>query len=1460
MEALSAYIPMDRRQALVSGQPLPNRQRGAALIADISGFTPLTEALAGELGPQHGAEEMTDHLARVYGALIAEVHRYRGSVIGFSGDAITCWFDEKAEGGRAHPELGPESSKEGLKDEDFSTFNLRPSALRAVACGLAMQQVMGSFARVNTPAGTPVAIAIKVAIAIGPVRRFLVGDPQIQRIDVLAGRTMDVLSAAAQLVEGGEVVLAATAAGFSGEGLDVQGWREEPQSGLKAAVVAGLFEPVAPTLWPEIPAGTLEEEQVRPWLLPAVHNRLRQAANPFLADLRPVAALFLSFGGLDYDEDEDAGILLDAFIRRVQAIVAHYDGVLLQLTMGDKGSYLYAAFGTPLAHADDAVRAVAAALDLRRPPPNLSFIRDVRIGVTHGQVYTGAYGAPTRRTYGVLGDKVNLAARLMQLAAPGEILSDDEIYRHARSRWGFITLPSVRVKGKAGLIRVYQPSGKPATAGMEEAATLVGRAREVERLKAVLDELQQGQGRVIFIEGEAGIGKSRLVAELVRLLRARGLSGLLGTGQSIEQQTPYRAWRDIFTSYFDLDQVSDVEERRERVTSVAQELIPKMMQRLPLLNDVLNLNLPDTPLTSALDPSLRQESLVGLLIALLSAWTQERPLILVLEDAHWLDSLSWSLTVQAARALLLAGEPLLLLVVNRPLDELAAGAGSAAVLQSLPGSEVLSLDELAAGDLVALVAARLGLPGAALPEGVARVVRERAGGNPFFAEELIDTLIERELITIERANGTTRCLVSPRLTLATSILPDTLQGLLLARIDRLPPDRQFTLKVASVIGRTFAYSPLRATLGRFAPPAVSTLPSHLQELAQRHLTLKETADPELTYIFKHIITHEVAYQTLLFAQRKEIHRAVAEWYERLADEEVSGAIPAAPAAYLPLLVYHYHHAEDTEKERHYARLAGEQAAERYANDEAIAYLSRALELTPANDPAGRYHLLQAREQIYDLQGAREAQLQELKALERLAEELDDNQRRAEVLLRLASYAELKGDYQPALSAAQIAVSLAQAVGDVELEIKAVIGRGRMLWKQAKYTEARPHLEHALTLSRNTRQPDFEADCLSNLGIVSDLCGDRALARSYFEQCLAIRRQSHNRNAEASALNNLGVVAWRQGNLLEAQAHFEQALQIYRDIGSHSAEVFPLGNLAMVATSLAEYDQARTYAGQAVSIARSQGDRYAESRSLGMLAKAHTHLGEYLESLDLYRQALRLDQEIGDRQDEVHKLSNLGYMSLLLGDQAGAQAFYEDALRLSRQIGDRDAEVYAGRGLCLLFHQSGNDQAAVQYGEQALGIAQAISDAREQATVWTCLGHARLGLGELVEAAEAYQQALALLQAASAGDPALEVRAGLARLAWRQGDANGAMDQVEAILPRLATGGLDDADERFRVHLTCYQVLRGNNDLRAQEVLAAAVAQLQAQADRLDPERRRTFLENVPAHRELLVIWQQRVMG
>ena len=383
-----AYIPGDRRRALAAGAALPDRVHGAALFADISGFTPLTEALAQELGPQRGAEELTASLNRVFHAVIDRLEAYGGDVIYFSGDAITCWLD------------GDDGA-------------------RATAAGLQMQEAIRETGRIRTPAGTGVQLQLKVAVAVGRARRFLVGDPGIQRIDVLAGRLIDELAAAEHLAEKGDVVLEQSALEALGGRVELSGLRVDEESGRRAGVVARLVAPPAPCPAPRL-AEPLPEDVVREWVLPAVYERLRTGRGEFLAELRSAIPVFVRFGGIDYDEDDDAIAKLDEFVSGAQRIFDRYGGNLLQLTLGDKGAYLYAVFGSPLAHEDDAARAAAAALEVRALE-GATAASGIQIGITQGRLRSGTYGHDRRRTFVCLGDAVNLAARLMARAPEGGI-------------------------------------------------------------------------------------------------------------------------------------------------------------------------------------------------------------------------------------------------------------------------------------------------------------------------------------------------------------------------------------------------------------------------------------------------------------------------------------------------------------------------------------------------------------------------------------------------------------------------------------------------------------------------------------------------------------------------------------------------------------------------------------------------------------------------------------------------------------------------------------------------------------------------------------------------------------------------------------------------------------------------------------------------------------------------------
>ena len=905
MEPLSIYLPIDRRHALARGESLPDQTIGAALFADISGFTPITEALARGLGPQRGAEELTRQLNLVYGALIAEVDRYGGSVIGFSGDAITCWFE--GDDGR-----------------------------RAAACALRLHQAMEPVSIVALPAGERMTLALKTAVSTGPARRFLVGDPDVQLIDVLAGATLDRLASAEHHAQKGEVVLSAEAATALAGHAVVAEWRIDRETGDRFAVVSRLTTPVLPQPWPALDASALSEDQVRPWLLRTVYERERGGQEAFLAELRPAVALFVRFGGIDYD-DLAAGDKLDTYIRWVQGILTHYEGFLLQLTMGDKGSYLYAAFGAPVAHEDDPARGVAAAQALRSPPAELGFITSVQIGLSRGQMRAGPTGGPTWRTYGVLGDEVNLAARLMQAAAPGQIIVSHRIAESVRHGYRFHALGAVSVKGKQSPVSIYELLDRRTAAWPTHLAggrdglrsVMIGRDDERVRLNERLWALAvHGDSSTVVITGEAGIGKSRLVEDMLDEALALDVRGLVGAGDAIEKSTPYYAWRPVFGQLFNLETIPDEARHEDAVPARHAHVLSQLesdldaMRVAPLLNAVLPIDLPDNDLTAQMSGKVRADNTHALLARLLQRAASAAPLLVILEDALWLDSASWALALTVTQQV----HPLLLVLATRPPGE--SPPEDYDRLANAPGTLHLNLAPLSAGDAVSLACHRLGV--GALPDVVSALILEKAEGHPFFSEELAYALRDAGLIVVRDGE----CLIAPGVDFRAVTVPDTVQGVVTSRIDRLTPLQQLSIKAASVIGRVFAYRLLRDV--HPSDQARLELGDHLQTLDRLDLTLLETPEPDLTYLFKHVITQEVAYNLMLFAQRRELHRAVAEWYERAYADDL--------AAYYPLLAHHWDRAEVPAKAIDYLDRAGEQAMRSGAYREAIGFFNRAVEL------------------------------------------------------------------------------------------------------------------------------------------------------------------------------------------------------------------------------------------------------------------------------------------------------------------------------------------------------------------------------------------------------------------------------------------------------------------------------------------------------------------------------------
>jgi adenylate cyclase len=1157
MEVIATYIPVDRRHELVGRIELPERTSGAALIADLSGFTALTRSLLHELGPRRGAEELARQLDLVYDTLIAEVDRYGGTIIGFSGDAITVWFD------------GP---------PQLPAFD---ASHRATTCGLAVQQAMKRFAvPIGQGEGTP-PLAVKVAVAAGPARRFVVGDPDVQLIDVAAGTMLDRVASAEQLAATGEVVLDAAAAEYLGNRLHIAERRSDPATGQRFFVVDGLSSPAEPRPWPPLLGDALSERQVRPWLLRPVYERLQAGQGEFLAELRPAAALFLRFGGIDYDDDT-AALRLDVYIREVQAILTRYEGFLIQLTIGDKGSYLYAAFGAPVAHDDDPRRAAAAAIDLRALAPGTGPRGAVQIGLGLGRMRTGSYGGRTRRTYGVLGQETNLAARLMQAAAPAEIVASEAL-RAANDGWfRWETLAGVEVKGRREPLTAFRLLGaqdRPALhlADPRYAVPMVGRTDERRRIAEKVDQVLGGRGHIIAIAGEAGIGKSRLVAAIVGSDNAGCQIGCSGRCQSYGANASYHVWQTVWQTFFGVDPGLPPDEQIRALEATLAAIDPSVVQRLPLLGVVLNLPIPDNDLTRRFDPKLRKASLEDLLAHCLRVRAQTGPVLLVLEDCHWLDPLSLDLLEVVGRAI--ADLPVLLVLTYRPGD-----AGPAARLRAaeLPHVTELQLGSLSPPEAEQLIALRLdqsSRPRGDIPARVLARIAERAQGNPFYIEELLGYLYDLGL----DARDTAR--------LDQLDLPASLHSLILSRIDRLSESQKATLKVASVVGHRFqagwlwgAYPELGTAWG---------VVYDLETVSRLQLISLDVPEPELTYFFSHVTTQEVAYETLMSSTRASLHEHIGQFIEQVYADALD--------RYVDVLAFHYERSTNEAKKRAYLRRAGEAAQAAYANSAAIYHYERLLPLL-------------------------------------------DGPEKVEVMLRLGQVLELVGQWDGAGDLYRDALRLAEESGGQQAQCERAIGA--LCRRTGEYAEAVAWFERAHAGFERLGDRAGVAQVLHDVGWLASVQGHYESARAAYEESLVVRRELGDQRNTASLLNNLGILARYRGDYPAARALHGESLAIRRELDDNWAIAVSLNNLALLARDEGDLVAARGQVEEAVALSREIGDRSYLANYLASLGKVVRDQGEHRAARALLEESLKIHRELRDGRMLAEVIEDFAWLAAL----------------------------------------------------------------------------------------------------------------------------------------------------------------------------------------------------------------------
>jgi class 3 adenylate cyclase/tetratricopeptide (TPR) repeat protein len=632
---------------------------------------------------------------------------------------------------------------------------------------------------------------------------------------------------------------------------------------------------------------------------------------------------------LDPEEVKD---ITTRVFREVADIVSRYEG-FVEKYIGDA---VVALFGVPASHEDDHTRAIRAAQEIHKSVEALATDYEAKIGrrlafhtgINTGLVVTGEVNVE-KGTHGVAGDTINLASRLCGLAKPGEIIASESTYSQCKGTFSFERLDPVSLKGKAELVTPYRFVAERveavrglATHGLS--SPLVGRSAELAAIKASFNRLLDGQGGILSVIGEAGLGKSRIMEEIRRLYQNEHFLWLEGRTLSYSNKISYWPLREILWQYVGITELdSDIQAWGKFEARIVDLFSSESKEILPYLASLVGL-----VIKGELGKNLARMDgdSVGKQIYLSSRRFFERlaqisPVVLIFEDLHWADESTVALIAHLFP--LITRVPLLICVISRPEDTAPASRlrEMAAIDHERRYTEI-RLNPLSPTECTNLMDNLLLIEN--LPSRIRQIIVQKADGNPFFLEEIMRTLIDRSAVIYENSRWRASAAIE------TITIPDTVQGVIIARIDRLDEELKQILKTASVIGRTFFYRVLRAIEG-----AIKDLDQDLDKLTATELIREKQKVPELEYVFKHALVQESTYESILLKKRIELHDKVAGAIEQLFADRLD--------EFIPVLAYHYAKAENWEKAQEYLFKAAEQAGRIAADAEALTHYEQAME-------------------------------------------------------------------------------------------------------------------------------------------------------------------------------------------------------------------------------------------------------------------------------------------------------------------------------------------------------------------------------------------------------------------------------------------------------------------------------------------------------------------------------------
>ncbi len=1154
------HLARDPRPGHIGGQFL----NGTLAFADISGFTAMSESLS--RGGREGAEEITAIVNRYFSVMLNLIREHDGQLIKFGGDALLALF------------LEPES------------------AARATHAAWRMQHAMAGFAETKTSRGT-FPLRMKVGLKRGRFFAAELGTAQDMEYALL-GADVNATAVTEGAAVAGQVLLdeatrqaltvpARVSPGPTGyfvvEGLEDE-WR-----GASAATSESALPRLSEPKLDNLRRGVNLLDALTPYLPPGLLTRLSSGRRFRLeGEHRLVAVTFANVVGLgDLVEALGPGreieitTALNRYFTAMSAAVLQFGGVVNKLDLSEHGDKLLAFFGAPVAHEDDVERATRAAWEMQRGAlaevnrawPGRAPLRQ-KLGVSYGFVFAGYMGTEWRREYTVMGDEVNLAARLMSAARADSLTVSGSVLRRSRAFFSFTSRGSVTLKGKSQPYDLYTLDERVSMPVEEvrEIPPVVGRDLEWNRLTTSAEKFLAGRGQLITLVGEAGLGKTRLTTDLHAWLddhateRGLNLRWVVGRCLSYTEATSYQPFQIIARRL-----LSAPTGQGDTVT--AAQVIEMVESRLPPA-EVVNvlpylLNFLDLPLSEAHRERVRHldtETLQRRTFIALGRWLEvsaaddQARLALVLGDIHWMDAGSLALL----NYLLPLAErlPILLVLTYRPEHTKGCWAIHERMAREFAHrTTAVTLEPLAPEYSRALLDHLI--PPAQRPADFDALVLNRTEGNPFYLEEMVQMLMEKGVLT-QRADGRWEA----GRDLATTPLPDTLQGVLISRLDALDEAARHTTAIASVIGRTFSFD----LLAEVEPENRPALRATLARLQQAQLITEVAEAAELTYIFRNALTQEVCYETLLVSTRSVYHRRLAE----ILDAR-HAAGPGEADVLTPLIAYHAFLGRHWERALPYQWQAGQKAQQLFANVAALEHYTKALhsaeELPPDETLPLRLAVHLALGELHTTTGQYDPAQDHLAQARALALEHHDPEREARACRWLARLHELRGEYPPAFE--WIEKGLKALAGSDTPTAEAAQLRliaGLIYKRQGQNDPALQSARAAQALAEEVGELAVLARADNLLGLLR-LRHDPTEAVTYFQTAFRLYEQAGHLGGQATSHNMLGNAGFDAGQWSQADGHYRAARAAFEQMGDVYNTVLANNNLGEIALYQGRLDEA-----------------------------------------------------------------------------------------------------------------------------------------------------------------------------------------------------------------------------------------------------------------------------------------------